>query len=123
VIGSGDIATLLRMDFGTDKRIGYMFFNNTNDVDDTFYNSLVARSMWPSDLVTLQIDSARTSRKEFGNLETKERNTILSNVDQHASTDSLFVVKEIEDRVQLIQLPHLEWNSIFKNLNNFFYYR
>lgn len=124
VAGFGDVATLLRMDFGTDKRIGYLFFSNINDVDDTFYNSLITRSMNPRDAVALQIDSARTSRKKFGTLGAKELLKVREEltVSEDLQKNSL-VVKELEDRVQLTQLPHCEWNSAFKKLGDTFFYR
>ncbi len=104
-----DINTLLRADFGTDKKIGYHFFNSTNDVDDTYNNSFITRMQTPSNLINFDLDMLETSRKYY------------SEFNNH--TNHTFVVKETEDHADEILVPHVEWNTAFTKLGNYFYYR
>lgn len=113
--GDYDLSTLLRVDFGTDKDIGYYFFNNTQEIDDTFYNSLVARLGNRHNQIAFSIDDAKVRRKQFMNLSSQERNTYLSFLDDGAAFfQNARFVRELEERENTAYLPHLEWNSAFK---------
>jgi len=104
-----DINTLLRADFGTDKKIGYLFFNSTNDVDDTYNNSFITRLHAPLHLINVDLDIFKTSRKCYSEFTQQQTNA--------------FVVKGTEDHTDETQVPHVEWNTVFSKLGDIFYYR
>jgi len=114
-LNQGDLYTLMRVDIGTDKGLGYYFFNTTDEVDDTFYNSVIARLFKPKSMVMVQLDSSRTSRAEFVKFNGSEQ--------KQFDSQGSFATKELDDRVQVIQLPHAAWTTTFKNFQNFLYYR
>lgn len=99
-----DVNTLLRLDYGTDKRIGYYFFNNIDQVDDTFDNTLKVRLLSPNNLVTFNVENAKTVTKTY---QTLSDGNVLG----------------VEDRLNLSQVPHLEWNITQKAFKRLFYYQ
>ncbi len=124
VPGKADVCSLMRLDFGTDKRIGYHFFNSTEEIDDTFSNSLIVRSLWPQNLVWFQAENAKTSRKTFDRVSQQERQFFTSMLPADFPADaSSLMIKELEDRVNLAPVPHIEWNTAFTKIHPFFSYR
>ncbi len=124
LIGSSDLFTLLRLDCGNDKQIGYHFFNNTSDVDDTYYNSMIARLWWPTSQVDTLNEFIKTSRKHFFNVNNPYPDLSAENIAvAKGNSKNLSVVKEVDDHVDVTYLPHAEWNMSFKEFGKFFYYR
>lgn len=127
-LGSFDIRSLICADFGTDKNIGYYFYNNIEEVDDTFLNAIIFRGISKKHLIELKGDKARTIRKQFINLTDEEFNIANRIVDKNRSkfTESdcdLTFKKEIEDRFNTTKVPHFEWNPSNWNFNNILFYR
>lgn len=119
--------SLLRIDFGTDKRIGYQFFDTTKGLDDTFCNSVIARTTGKKDQINLFFDSQETSRRQFSLLTQKEEKEVLallpSEARQSDQWDMFSKKKEVEDTVTVILLPHLEWNTVYSKFKNLLSYR
>jgi hypothetical protein len=121
--GNADACSMLRVDYGTDKRVGYYFFDNTNEVDDTFNNSLFVRVLEPRDVLAMQLDYAKTSRRRFVSLPPAQQAYWLSMPSVRKNFGSKpAIMQEVEDRVYLTQLPHVEWNTICYNISNLFHY-
>jgi lipopolysaccharide assembly outer membrane protein LptD (OstA) len=118
-IGLFDIRSLIRADFGTDKNIGYYFYNNIEEVDDTFFNSIIFRGLSNKQLLELKGDKERTSRKQFVNLSDEEYDFSKKFVNDSC----LATKKEIEDRFRTIKLPHFEWSPSSWSCNNILFYR
>jgi len=119
---SADINTLTRIDFGTNKQIGYHFFNSTHDVDDTFANSGIARVYYPKNVINFTVETSKVSRKYFFEHFSNQWPDDVTNAAQTASKP-LSVVKELEDRADVSPLPHVEWNTAFKHFGNLLLYR
>lgn len=119
VIPDALLASLIRLDFGTDKKIGYHFFNTTDDVDDEFYNSGHVRLLWPRQLLELSCAQEKTSRRQFFPINQDQLEAIQAQpiASVHSST------RELEDSVHLTYLPRIEWNSAYSVWKNFFSYR
>jgi lipopolysaccharide assembly outer membrane protein LptD (OstA) len=120
----GKLNSLIRIDFGTDKKIGYQFFDNTNNVDDTFYNSLILRADRNKDLISMMLDGSKTSRKQFSDLSNSQVKEILKILPQETTGQgNIFSKKrEEEDSVVVCRLPHLELNSGYRDIYNMFFY-
>lgn len=124
------LRSLMRADFGTDKRICYHFFNNTDDVDDTFSNSVILRAHSKQTLLEVRGDNDKTSRKSFYDVSEDEFNFVKKLTADSALTKQRhdnkkhesveFVVKkELDDKLNVTKLPHVEWgiaNKIFKEI-------
>lgn len=123
-LGDFDFRSLIRADFGTDKQIGYYFANNIEDVDDTFYNSVIFRGLSDKHLFELKGDKERTIRKQFVN-PTREKTALAKKIANDANdNDGDSVTKnEIEDRFKTLKLPHFEWNPSSWSFNNLLFYR
>lgn len=113
------VASLLRLDFGTDKKIGYHFFNNIEGVDDSFHNSFHVRSLWQRHQIELKIDDEKTTRKKFLELTQDE----LRKCQVKPLQNTVIAQKELLDRVDVILLPHIEWNTAYKSWGNMIAYR
>lgn len=122
-IGSADVSTLVRLDFGTDKRIGYHFFNSTDAVDDTFNNSVLARLYWPNQQVWVQGDSARTNRKHSYEFSRQAYVAAYGKEPAITNKNGFFAITENEDHVTLSQAPHVEWNTAFQSILKKLHYR
>jgi len=111
VLLNGKVNCLARIDFGTDKNIGYQFFNSINDIDNTFYNSFIVRTIWPktSDLMELRFDYTKLSRRRY---------SYVKEPDQEER-----YVKELDNSVFVSQVPHFESNSAYRIFKNNFFYR
>lgn len=118
VIDNVLLASLIRLDFGTDKKIGYDFFNTTDDVDDQFYNSGHVRLFLQKNLVELSVADEKTCRRRFSPLVSDQFQSILTQ--QSLGSGS---TQELEDRVDLTYLPRFEWNSAYTIWGNIFSYR
>ncbi len=122
-----NLDSLLRVDFGTDKKLGYQFFYDTKSVDDTFYNSWILRGSSKSDLVNISFDGSKTLRRQFlqfTQAQEKEITSILNyDFRQEGNSDVFSKKREIEDKVEIYKLPHIEWSSIYKNFGKPFFYR
>jgi hypothetical protein len=128
IFGSGTLASLARIDFGTDKRIGYTFFNNLDEVDDTFNNSWILRSLWPRNLIEMKLDDATTNTKIFSGLTADEHNRLKplfdkQEVQMYEKTKRSFEQKKREDCVNVTYFPHVEWNCSFKDIGMGLRYR
>ncbi len=127
-LGNFDFRSLIRADFGTDKQIGYYFYNNIEEVDDTFFNSVIFRGLSSKHLVELKWDQERTSRKQFLNLTREEIVFAKKFANDHKEkviefNDDFVTKKEIEDRFNTVKLPHFEWNASNWSLYNTLFYR
>lgn len=127
-----DVYSLVRLDYGTDKQTGYTFFNNLEEVDDTFNNSWIIRSFWPKNVFEVKLEDAKTNRKRFSDLSKQELQWINPLVEKLQQTSQKYnekingpnvKKKSVEDDVEVAYLPHFEWNTAFKNLGKFFSYR
>ena len=122
-----DFNSLFRIDFGTDKRIGYYFFDNVLGVGDTFYNSWILRTRDKNNLISFMFDGSKTSRSQFVPFTESEYKQILKILPLELSSSDqrgLFSrKKEIEDAVETYKIPHLELNTIYKNFKNLVGYR
>lgn len=114
-------ASLTRLDFGTDKKIGYHFFNTTDDVDDQFYNSGHLRLFSPKNLVELSIADDKTIRRRFSPLVPDQLEYFSGK--QPMGVEVTSSTQELEDRVGLTYLPRFEWNSAYTIWGNIFSYR
>lgn len=127
-IGNAACYSLACVDFGTDKRIGYNFFNTVDEIDNTFYNAGVIRSLWPNNQGECRIDSLETGRKRFLALMPREKIALdaLVNSQRKKIEDRNGLIiskKEIEDNVTVIHFPHFEWNSGYLLGNKYLSYR
>jgi hypothetical protein len=122
--GQANFDTLIRTDFGTDKKIGYQFFGNIEGIEDSFFNSFLMRLLWPNDLLEIKLDNTRTSRKRFSDVcpedvlffeRLKENQGEIKNI--------FFEMKELENQATTVKLPHVEWNSAYKTFFNTLLYR
>lgn len=118
-----DISHLARVDYGTDKRIGYQFFNSIEDVDDTFNNSYLLRAWRPNYFCEGKLEGIRTGRKVFLNLSQSEKELFAPLVQQYGGPSKYFLKKEQEDRVIIGYLPRVSLSSGYFNLLNFLNYR
>ncbi len=98
------VQNLVRVDFGTDKRIGYQFFDSFEHIDDTFYNSWITRLCGQRNLVELKADETQTRRKRFSPLGCDD-------------------IKELENRVSTFQAPAFSWHSPYYVCGNLVLYR
>lgn len=110
------IHSLLRVDFGSDKKIGYQFFDNFLRVDDTFYNSAILRCINNYDVLTFYFDSNQTTKSKFINLSDFEQKDILRILPDEEKEYIDSSQKEIEDKVTVFVLPHFEWNNVFHKI-------
>lgn len=123
--GAGN--NLMCADFGTDKRIGYQFFDLLEQVDDTFYNAWINRLQWPKSTIQLKIDDMQTRRKRFSSLSSDDIR--LSPVLQHcfdqqpSKLPKEFNVKELENRVGVALVPALSLHNACKAIANTVFYR
>ncbi|MCK4651319.1 LPS-assembly protein LptD [Candidatus Babeliales bacterium] len=122
-----DLKSLLRMDFGTDKKIGYQFFDIGQSLDDTFFNSWIIRSNKKSDLINVMFDGCKTIRKkflEFTPSQIREFSRIFpSKIKKTDKVDFFSQKREIDNKTAVWIVPHVEWNMIYKRFLDFLYYR
>lgn len=126
-----EISSLARMDFGTDKRITYIFSNNTDDIDDLFSNSYVLRCSKSEQSYEARINSEETIRTCCFLLPQKDQeheafvfNKFYENTcDFFDGKKNIAPQKARETRVSVIELPHLSGASVFCNLWDMCTYR
>lgn len=106
--GFDHLSSLARIDFGTDKHIGYTLANSLDDVDNSFYNSWIFRSWQPRDLVECKFDNTKTTIKTF---------KIHSKGTHHVEE------KERDDQVNICFFPRLDWNTTNKTIGAGINYR
>jgi len=136
IFGPMHVDSLTRVDFGTDKRIGYIFLNSTNDVDNTFYNSVLFRGHLSQDMIEARFDADQTKLQQFTTMTCEEKTQFWPLAQELiAQTQALtksrpqrpvkneFQKKEIENKTTVVQVPHFEWNTLYKNLKNILNYR
>lgn len=121
-VSGADLYTLAHLDFGNDKRIGYHFFNSTDGVDDTFFNSINARLYWPNDAVSVHCGTQKVSRKYFTKATSDQAATAATFAQQKNITNP-FVVRELEDRQHQSYVPQIAWSTGFKDCASFVRYR
>lgn len=97
-LGAYRLQNLLRFDFGTDKRIGYHFFYDSDKVEDSFYNTIIERYIDENNIVQFGLSKSNVLRKQFLDLPEKDR------------------IKESEEKVSVSYLPHVEWNTGYYNV-------
>ena len=122
------VNSLLRMDFGTDKRIGYKFFDAPQSVSDTFYNSWILRTQNLNNIINFVLDGNKTSRSQFSPVSGAELKSILKTLPSDFTKEQerkgfFSKTKEIEDKVEVYKIPHLEWNTVYRNLKKILFYR
>ncbi|MBD3272871.1 hypothetical protein GF385_00780 [Candidatus Dependentiae bacterium] len=117
------VNSLLRFDFGTDKKIGYQFFDNFLRVDDTFYNSAILRHTNIYNDLNFYFDSNQTIKSKFLDLSDSENRDILRLLSDEDKKDINSSQKEIEDKFTVFVLPHFEWNSIYNKFVKHFLFR
>lgn len=123
-LGDMTLRSLVRADFGTDKRIGYHFFNSTEEVDDTFSNSVILRAFSDQNFLEIRGDNDKTSRKSFYDMTDEESSFVKklaeeSEFRRYKGDDSIEKKKEIDDKLNVTKVPHIEWgmaNKIFKDI-------
>lgn len=116
------LASLVRLDFGTDKKIGYHFFNSTDDVDDEFYNSGHLRLFGKRHAIEFSCARETTSRKQFYSL-SHDQLAVFETQKNFPSEDIHSAIKEVQDCVDLTYLPRVEWNTAYSVWDNFLLYR
>jgi len=121
-MSGADLYTLTRIDFGDDKRIGYHFFNNTDGVDDTYFNTVDARLYWPCDTVNFFCQHQRVSRSRFVKLLPSQQQ-IVNAFAQQQNIQSPFAERELEARYHLSYLPQVSWGTSYKKIANFLQYK
>ncbi|QQR49007.1 LPS-assembly protein LptD [bacterium] len=122
------VSSLLCVDFGTDKRIGYQFFNTIQDIDDVFYNAWLFRILWPRDVINLGMGRTRTQRQQFADLSGNEKEILnglvtVAQLSDPKITPPLVQKKEYENRVIITQLPYFSWNSAYARWGGIFAWR
>ncbi len=125
---NNNASSLLRVDFGTDKRIGFHFFNETESVEDTFNNSWFLRHNLFGGVANLAFfDGSKSWRKKFEEMTDSEIRKLLGPIafeELDNIKKGLFSCKkEIEDRIEVWKIPHFELNYDYKNILNFFSYK
>jgi lipopolysaccharide assembly outer membrane protein LptD (OstA) len=115
--------SLLRVDFGTDKKISYQFFDNFLRVDDTFYNSLIFRYIGATDVSSIFLDSNQTTKSKFLELTDSEKQDIFRRLTDSEKGFIDLSQKEIEDEFFVLSAPQLEWNNNFNNFLKIFNFR
>ena len=107
---------LTQADFGSDKKIGYQFFDSINDVDDTFFNSSVVRGYNKQGVFDVRFDAINTSRNRFSELVANDRARIKQFLAIAQPQDPSLLLDEaqqkvLENRLFVGKLPHVEYNS------------
>ena len=115
-VAGRNIKTLLRVDFGTDKKIGYQFFDNYLNVDDTFLNSAILRSCGNKEILNFYFDSKQTRKSKFVNLNSEEKNDLIWLLSDDDKKNIDKSQKEIDEKFSVLILPKLEFNSTYNNL-------
>lgn len=59
------VSAVTALEYGSNKKTGYEFFDSLDEVDDTFYNGIIGRALLPSGLIQASADHLQTSRKRF----------------------------------------------------------
>jgi hypothetical protein len=111
-MGAEYFSALTLLDYGTDKKTGYEFFDNLESVDDTFYNGLLLRGYSSAGLVQAVVDSAQTSRKNFS---IAPVNKLFTELEQaqfilHAPVDR--AVQEFDNRSSVLHRPQILWTGL-----------
>ncbi len=126
-VNGRDLKLLTRIDFGTDKKIGYQFYDNYLNVDDTFLNSAMLRTFGLFEISNFYFDSSQTRRSKFVELSPGEKQDLLLIMSEEDRDNINDAQKEIEDKFDLILLPKFSLDTvnkkIFKHLfvkHNFF---
>ncbi len=119
----GDVAVLMRTDCGTDKRIEYHFINDTDDVDDSFFNSLELRALTDYKQQSLLFGWNRVYRTRFSPLKSDELQKIIKQIDASAGSPQPVIKKDIEDRAHVGYLPRFEQNTAYIGLGEWLQYR
>lgn len=111
-----DASVLMRTDYGTDKRTEYHFFNDTDDVDDSFLNTLDIRALSDYSQLSLQAAWNRVYRTRVGAIKGDELQEIIAQFDNPGDSPVPVIKKDIEDRAHVGYLPHVEWNNTFSSI-------
>lgn len=86
------LQNIVRIDFGTDKRIEYDFMGKTHDLEDQFLNSFMMRAPDSKGIVYLDWDHYKIDREKFTFGDQK---------------------REREEKFSAFTTPHVEWWSSF----------
>lgn len=118
-----DGASLARTDFGTDKRIEYHFFNNTDEVDDSFCNTLELRAQNHFGQVAIAGINNRVYRNSFVPLDQQHLSALLHTMQLGVDQPVPVIRKDIEDRAHVSYFPHISMGSTFSAFAKKFQYR
>jgi hypothetical protein len=118
-----DGAMLMRTDFGTDKRMEYHFFNSTDEVDDSFFNTVELRAQTAFGQVSLAGISNKVFRNSFVPLDRQRLLPLLSTIVLQQDQKMPVIRKDTEDRAQALYLPHFALNNTFGSCANLLQYR
>ncbi len=98
-----ELNNLLRIDFGTDKHIGYDFFFNVDAIEDNFLNSFISRNHNKLGVVSLSFDQEKLFRNKFFFINSQKF--------------------KIEDNFKVSRAYHLEWNSSYLSITDSLFYK
>ena len=118
-----DASLLMRTDFGTDRRTEYHFANDTDEVDDSFFNAIDGRALSKYSQISLLTAWNRVYRTRFFPIKGDELQKIITQIDAPAALPSPIVKKDVEDRAHVGYLPHVEWSNAFISCGSLFQYR
>lgn len=110
-LGNIDIRSLLRFDFGTDKQIGYHFLSDAGQVEDSFYNTIIQRYFDSRNNIQLLLHTEKSLRKQFTDMPTIQSSTIMRG--EELQNKALSQKREQEEKVTIVDIPHLEWNTTY----------
>ncbi|MBU1007496.1 hypothetical protein KKA53_00215 [Candidatus Dependentiae bacterium] len=106
-LGTHRLQSLIRFDFGTDKRLGYQFLNDAQLVEDSFYNSVIQRYHDRKHSMQFVAHSERSLSNQF----VEEERCLVAKKREH------------EEKVSITYLPHYEWGTSYYKLLPFLHYR
>ncbi len=105
---------LMSVDVGTDKRLGYHFFNNIADIENTFNTAFIHRLFSSKRLWSIDIDSHITRQKVFQDRDINQ--SMVTDLCCYESCNNQ-VQQESETQVTVVHLPHCEINSAYLDLS------
>jgi hypothetical protein len=111
-----DGSVLIRTDFGADKRMEYHFFNSTDEVDDSFFNTIELRAQSHFNQFRLAGISNKVFRNSFAGLEKHRLESILATMVLQHNQPTPRIRRDTEDRAQVSYLPQASLSSGYVNI-------
>lgn len=105
------LARLVHIDIGTDKRVGYHFFNSLDEVENCFNNLACWRVINGAGVHSVKFDAQTTKRKEFFNCQKTSCNLPEVLVDENDS-----IKRELAHNLTVLHVPHVEYNRGYQNI-------